>query len=215
MDEKLSKDLHQTKDSDMFQFKHQPIAYSIAEKTKLSSDDELLRRCREGDDDAWEQVLEKYQRLIYSIPLNFGLGSEDAADIFQQTFMSLVEHLERLRPDSNLGAWLATVARRHALHRLRKRKREQLGADGDIGESEEYQASAAVDASLRFEQVQIIDEGLNQIGRRCRDLLLALYFDPRQPSYEEIAERLNIAVGSIGPTRGRCLERLREILSEK
>jgi RNA polymerase sigma factor (sigma-70 family) len=195
--------------------KHKQIGFPIVEKTKLSSDDELLRRCRAGDEDAWEQVMEKYQRLIYSIPLNFGLGSDDAADIFQQTFISLIEHLERLRPDSNLGAWLATVARRHALHRLRKRKRERLGTDGDIGESEEYQASTTADASLHFEQVQIIDEGLNQIGRRCRDLLLALYFDSRQPSYEEIAERLNIALGSIGPTRGRCLERLREALSEK
>jgi RNA polymerase sigma factor (sigma-70 family) len=215
MDKKLSKELPQTKHLNMFQSKHQKIGDSITEKPELSSDDELLRRCRAGDEDAWEQVMEKYQRLIYSIPLNFGLGSDDAADIFQQTFMSLIEHLERLRPDSNLGAWLATVARRHALHRLRKRKREQPGTDGDIGESEEYQASTTTDASLHFEQVQIIDQGLNQIGRRCRDLLLALYFDPRELSYEEIAERLNIAVGSIGPTRGRCLARLREALSKK
>jgi DNA-directed RNA polymerase specialized sigma24 family protein len=63
--------------------------------------------------------------------------------------------------------------------------------------------------------MQTINHGLNQIGQRCRDLLLALYFDPREPAYEEIAEQMNIAVGSVGPTRGRCLERLREILSEK
>ena len=86
------------------------------QETMLRSDAELLRRCRNGDECAWEEVIENYKRLIYSIPLNFGLTTEEAADIFQQTFISLVENLERLRADSNLGAWLAVVARRHALH---------------------------------------------------------------------------------------------------
>jgi DNA-directed RNA polymerase specialized sigma24 family protein len=63
--------------------------------------------------------------------------------------------------------------------------------------------------------MQTIDQGLNRIGPRCRELLLALYFDSQQPSYEEIAERTNIALGSVGPMRGRCLERLREILAQE
>jgi RNA polymerase sigma factor (sigma-70 family) len=183
--------------------------------TLADSDEELLRRCREGDERAWEQVIENYQRLIYSIPLNFGLTTEDAADIFQQTFISLVENLERLRPDSNLGAWLAVVARRHVLHHLRKRKREQLGTDGDLGESEHLLALVTTDTTVDLEMMQSIDQGLNQIGQRCRELLLALYFDSQQPSYEEIAEHTHIAVGSVGPMRGRCLERLREILSKE
>ena len=181
----------------------------------LTSDTELLRRCREGDESAWEQVIENYKRLIYSIPLNFGLTTEDAADIFQQTFISLFENLERLRPDSNLGAWLAVVARRHVLHHLRKRKREQVVTDGDLSDSEQLLALAATDPTVDLEMMQTIDQGLNQIGRRCRELLLALYFDSQQPSYEEIAERTSMAVGSVGPMRGRCLERLREILSQE
>jgi RNA polymerase sigma factor (sigma-70 family) len=112
-----------------------------------SSDEELLRRCRQGDERAWEEVVANYKRLVYSIPLNFGLSSDDAADIFQQTFITFVEHLERLRPDSNLGAWLTTVARRHALHRLRKQKREQVGTDGDISESGQYLRIIATDTS--------------------------------------------------------------------
>ena len=181
--------------------------------TMLGSEAELLRRCREGDESAWEQILESYKRLVYSIPLNFGLTTDDAADIFQQTFISLVENLERLRPDSNLGAWLAVVARRHVLHYLRKKKREQVVADDDLSDSTQFLALAAADTTLDLEMMQMIDQGLSQMNRRCRELLLALYFDSRQPSYEEIAERTNVAVGSIGPTRGRCLERLREILS--
>jgi RNA polymerase sigma factor (sigma-70 family) len=178
-------------------------------------DEELLRRCRQGDERAWEEVIASYKRLVYSIPFNFGLTSEDAADIFQQTFISLVDNLERLRPESNLGGWLATVAKRHSLHRLRKRKREQVGATEDIGQSNQLLEMTVEDASVDLEQMQAINQGLNQIGQRCRDLLIALYFDSRQPSYEEIAERMNIAVGSVGPTRGRCLERLKEVLSDE
>ncbi|HSL29659.1 MAG TPA: sigma-70 family RNA polymerase sigma factor [Anaerolineales bacterium] len=188
---------------------------SDVSRLAASSDDELIRRCRTGDESAWDQLVENYKRLIYSIPLNFGLTREDAADIFQQTLISLVENLDRLHPDSNLAAWLATVTRRHALHLLRKRKREQLGADEDLGESSEWLEAATGSAAEQIEQIQVINQGLNRIGPRCRALLLALYFDDRLPSYEEIAGRMNIPVGSIGPTRGRCLERLREVLSQE
>jgi RNA polymerase sigma factor (sigma-70 family) len=180
-----------------------------------SSDEEWLRRCRQGDESAWEEVVANYKRLVYSIPLNFGLTADEAADIFQQTFISLLENLERLRPDSNLAAWLATVARRHALHQLRKRKREQLGANEDLSENIQLQAIMAADVTVDLELLQTINQGLDQIGRRCRELLLALYFDARQPSYEEIARQMNVPVGSIGPTRGRCLERLKQALSDK
>lgn len=180
-----------------------------------SSDEELLKRCREGDESAWEQIIDQYKRLIYSIPLNFGLTSDDAADISQQTFISLVGNLERLRPDSNLGAWLATVARRHALHRLRKQKREQVGTDEDVGESHQLLAMAATDTTIDLELMQTMNQGLSQIDRRCRDLLIALYFDSREPSYEEIAEQMKIAIGSVGPTRGRCLKRLKEAISDR
>jgi RNA polymerase sigma factor (sigma-70 family) len=179
-----------------------------------SSDEELLKRCRQGDETAWEEVVASYKRLVYSIPFNFGLSADDAADIFQQTFITFFEHLERLRPDSNLGAWLATVARRHVLHRLRKQKREKVGTEGDISESSQFLGMVAADTSVDLERMQTINQGLNQIDRRCRDLLIALYFDSREPSYEEIAEQMNIAVGSVGPTRGRCLERLKEVLSD-
>lgn len=181
----------------------------------LLSDAELLQRCRNGDESAWVQVIENNKRLIYSIPLNFGLTTEEAADIFQQTFISLVENLEKLRADSNLRAWLAVVARRHALHHLRKSNREQVVPDGDLGDSKLQQTFVAEDSAVDLEMMQTIDQGLNQIGRRCRELLLALYFDAQEPSYEEIAERTNMAVGSVGPMRGRCLERLREILSQQ
>lgn len=189
---------------------------NVSEREHLVlSDTELLQRCRDGDESAWEQVIENNKRLIYSIPLNFGLTAEEAADIFQQTFISLVENLQKLRADSNLGAWLAVVARRHVLHYLRKSKREQVAPDDDLGDSKQLLTTFIVrDTTVDVEMIQTIDQGLNQIGRRCRELLLALYFDVQNPSYEEVAQRTNMAVGSIGPMRGRCLDRLKEILSQ-
>lgn len=179
------------------------------------SDQQLIERCRQGRKDAWEEVLTRYQRLVFSIPLNYGLARDDAADISQLTFATLVQHLDRLRPDSNLAGWLSTVARRHALHHLRKRKREILGDEADIGESETFTNLASPDTAERWERVAWLDQGLNLLDKRCRELLLLLYFAEEQPAYEEVAARLGLAVGSIGPIRGRCLDRLRAILVER
>lgn len=184
-------------------------------KTQGLTDQQLIERCREGRRDAWEEVLARYQRLVYSVPLNYGLPRDDAADIAQLTFTTLVQHLDRLRPDSNLAGWLTTVARRQTFHHLRKRKREFLGDEADIGESEILANLAAPDSTARWERVAWLDQGLNLLDKRCRDLLLQLYFAEEQPAYEEVAARLGLAVGSIGPIRGRCLERLRAILERQ
>lgn len=179
------------------------------------SDQQLIERCRQGRKDAWEEVLARYQRLVFSIPLNYGLSRDDAADISQLTFTTLVQHLDRLRPDSNLAGWLSTVARRHALHHLRKRKREFLGDEADVSTSETLAGLASPDTAERWERVAWLDQGLNLLDQRCRELLLLLYFAEEQPAYEEVAARLGLAVGSIGPIRGRCLDRLRGILVER
>jgi RNA polymerase sigma factor (sigma-70 family) len=180
-----------------------------------SSDDELIRRCREGDTRAWNEVLDKYERLVYSIPLNYGLTHQDAADVSQLTFISLVNNLESLRPDSRLGAWLATVARRHSFHLLHRQKRERPGEDEDIGESDHLQDLSSSEAASHWERVDWVNQGLNVLDSRCRELLLALYFGPTEPSYDEVAKQLGLSVGSIGPLRGRCLGRLRKILEER
>lgn len=179
------------------------------------SDHQLIERCRQGRKDAWEEVLARYQRLVFSIPLNYGLSRDDAADISQLTFTTLVQHLDRLRPDSNLAGWLSTVARRHALHHLRKHKRLVLGDEADITESETFASLASPDSTDRWERVAWLDQGLNLLDQRCRELLLLLYFAEEQPAYEDVAARLGLAVGSIGPIRGRCLDRLRTILVER
>ncbi|MBK8985141.1 MAG: sigma-70 family RNA polymerase sigma factor [Chloroflexi bacterium] len=184
-------------------------------KQQVPTDTQLIEDCRHGRQEAWQQILTRYERLVFSIPLNYGLTRADAADVAQLTFTTLVEHLERLHPDSNLGGWLATVARRHSLHHLRRHKREFLGQDEDVAESHFLLNTPDSDATTYWERVNWLNQGLDLLDKRCRDLLLLLYFSEEQPAYEEVAEQLGLRVGSIGPIRGRCLERLRVILVER
>jgi RNA polymerase sigma factor (sigma-70 family) len=178
------------------------------------TDAELLSRCRNGDSAAWEQLLHTYERLVFSIPLSYGLTREEAADITQLTFTALIQALDSLAPDSRLGPWLATVARRHSWRVLQHQQR-QSPDDLDALEA----AAALIDPESaapieRWELVEWLNSGLDRLNDRCRALLIALYLEGGEPGYAEIAARLGIPVGSVGPTRARCLEHLRRLLSD-
>ena len=173
---------------------------------------ELLLRCRQGDAAAWNRLLDKYERLIYSIGLNHGLSVEDAADIVQLTFTYFLENVDSLRDDSNIGGWLATVARRHTWRVVAKQQRvHPEPVDSDVVEI--LLPTRESDQPLeRWELAEWLNQGLNLLSERCRQLITALYLDPQEPSYAEIAAHLQMAEGSIGPTRARCLERLKQML---
>lgn len=159
-------------------------------------------------------MLDKYERLVFSIPLNYGLGRDDAADIAQITFSILLQSLDSLDDDSRLGAWLATVARRHTWRMMEKARREGTGRERDVAESATLVGRSGDDSVERWELVETLHQGLSLLTERCRELLLALYFDPEQPSYAEVSERLGVPLGSIGPTRARCLKSLRQALTD-
>jgi RNA polymerase sigma factor (sigma-70 family) len=178
------------------------------------TDQRLLRACRAGDARAWEQLLHAYERLVFSIPLNYGLSREDAADIAQLTFTALIESLDTLSDDSRLGAWLATVARRYTWRALERGRRERTDADAPIPESATLLGSSAANPLERWEVVEWLHRGLASLTERCRALLSALYLAPDEPPYTEIAARFGMPVGSVGPTRARCLERLKRLLEE-
>ncbi len=180
----------------------------------FDSDDALITACREGDIHAWNTLLDKYERLVFSIPLNYGLSREDAADIAQLTFTILMQSLDSLREDSHLAAWLATVARRHTWRLLEQKKREQIGHAFDISENPLLADESQNRFTNQIEQIQWVHQGLTQLDEKCRQLLLALYFSAEKPAYTEIARQFNMRVGSIGPTRARCLEKLKNILQD-
>lgn len=182
---------------------------------QYETDDDLIQGCRAGDTEAWERLLEKYERLVFSIPLNYGLSRDDAADIVQLTFTSLIESLDTLHQDSRLGAWLATVARRKTWRVIERGRHESVDEYGQVAETLPALGKDSSSQLERWEMLEWLHFGLSGLNERCRDLLLALYFEPREPSYAEIAERLSMSVGGIGPTRARCLERMRQIMVDR
>jgi len=175
------------------------------EERVAPSDVDLLNACREGDQDAWGLLVERYERLVFSVALRNGVAREEAADITQMTFMALLESIGTLREGERVASWLMSVARRLAWRQRRRSEREDLGVE---------EASWPEDPIADWERVAVIHEGLQRLAPACRDLLLALYFDPAPQSYALIAERLGRAIGGIGPMRARCLRCLRAVLGE-
>jgi RNA polymerase sigma factor (sigma-70 family) len=148
---------------------------------------------------------------VFSVPRRYGLSTDDAADITQLTFTILVQSMDKLPEDSKLGGWLTTVARRHTWRLLERDRRQGNGKHAVLDENT---VGGDTEILENWELGEWLYHGLSMIGQRCKDLLFTLYLDPGQPSYAEVASRLGMAVGSVGPTRIRCLERLRQVLDE-
>ena len=187
------------------------ISFPVQKGAERVSDRDLIRGCREGRVGAWRRLLEKYERLVYSVPRKYGLSTDDAADITQLTFTIFVQSMDRLPEDSKLGGWLTTVARRHTWRLLERNRRQGIGNHAVLDENTTGGDTETLD---NWELGEWLYQGLSMIGRSCRDLLYALYLDPKQPSYAEVAARLGMAIGSVGPTRIRCLEQLKRALHE-
>jgi RNA polymerase sigma factor (sigma-70 family) len=171
---------------------------------------QLVRSAAEGDRRAWERLHDQYSRIIWAITRNFRLTESDAADVFQVTWLRLLEHIDRLNSPDRVGAWLAATARHECLRTAEARRRIVLVHDH--GEFGEVGHEPAIDERLLAdERADAVREALARLPRRHQRLLNLLMADP-PASYAEISDQLGLPVGSIGPTRGRCLERLRVLL---
>lgn len=170
---------------------------------------ELLVRCRQGDPEAWDQLVARYERLVFSVALRNGLTREDAADVTQATFLALLESLERLKDDERLASWLMTVCRRQAWAQRNRVRLEVADVDLPDGALDNLDNH---DPTAHWDELTALHDALDALDRPCRDLLGALYLDPTQPSYTEIAQRLGRRIGGIGPMRARCLQRIRQLV---
>jgi len=177
------------------------------------TDFDLIQACRRGEMRAWERLLDKYERLVYSIALKYGLSVEDAADVAQITFTILMQSLDSLREDTRLAPWLVTVAKRHTWRWLTKHRREQVAPDEDLA-AQEWGVHITANPIENWERVEWLRGGLEQLDERCRKLLSTLYFETETPSYVEVARQFKMPPGSVGPTRARCLERLKSLMLE-
>jgi RNA polymerase sigma factor (sigma-70 family) len=168
----------------------------------------LVRAAARGDQFAWEKIVDRFDRLVWATARAYRLPQADAADVAQTTWLRLVEHLDRIREPERLGAWLATTARNESLRHIRLHGREFSTAEADAFESPSEDAPEL--ALLTGERDTALWRAFARIGDRCQ-ALLGLLVSQDEPSYEEIAAALDMPIGAIGPTRMRCLEKLRAI----
>ncbi|AIE84743.1 RNA polymerase sigma factor [Fimbriimonas ginsengisoli] len=175
----------------------------------------LLERCRRGDHSAWSRLVDRFQVLVYSVARRYGLGQDDAADVFQTTFQNLVKSLDRIESGQALPRWLAVTASRESL-RIRRIKGRTSDFDTIGLTLDEVVANEECDAeqtSVAMDQAYRLRQALGEITGRCRQLLELLYMD--EAPYNEISEKMSMPVGAIGPTRGRCMEKLKAVLAKQ
>jgi RNA polymerase sigma factor (sigma-70 family) len=172
---------------------------------------EMVRRAAAGDGEAWGWLVDQYSRLIWSITAEFRLVESDAADVAQTTWLRLLEHIDRLNYPERVSAWLAATARNECLRQLAARKRIVLAHDDFELDGVAERAPEIDERLLAVERAEILREAMEHLPHRWQLLMELLMADP-PASYAEISDQLGVPVGSIGPTRGRCLDRLRVLL---
>lgn len=179
------------------------------------SDEALVLACRRGDAAAWEALVARYQRLVYTIPRRAGLGEDLAADVFQHVFATLVDQLDRIERPGRLAAWLVTTARRETWRVSRRESVVNRAVRGqDAEEALEVRDVQLLpdELLLRLEEQHAVRRAVGALDERCRTLLTLLFYQPEPPPYAEVAATLGTSEGSIGPTRARCLQKLRRLL---
>lgn len=175
---------------------------------------ELVERIRKGDAAAWDALTERYTGLLWSIARGLRLGDADAADAVQTTWLRLIENLDALRDPERVGSWLATSMRHECYDMLRRAARVRVGAPGTTDEWATLPdpADPLDQALLRDERDAELWRAVGRLKPHCQRLLRVLVTDP-PPSYADAAAALGMPLGSIGPTRQRCLSCLRELLA--
>jgi RNA polymerase sigma factor (sigma-70 family) len=168
--------------------------------------DQLVHAAAAGDEAAWNELVERFQGLVWATARSFRLSRADAADVAQTTWLRLVENLDRIRDPERLGAWLATTARREALRHLRLHGRELSTDEAELFESPVDDPLEV--ALLTEERDNALWRAFAQLSERCQSLLRLLVAED-EPSYEAIGAALDMPIGAIGPTRMRCLDKLR------
>jgi RNA polymerase sigma factor (sigma-70 family) len=171
----------------------------------------LVRAAREDDEGAWNELVDEFGGLVWSIARAHRLSPSDAADLSQTTWLRLAEHLGRIREPERIGGWLAATARNECL-RLQARARRELPFGDELPEPPPAGGPSLAARLVRDERAAALWTAFAELPERCRSLLRVLMAD-EPPAYEEVGAALDMPVGSIGPTRARCLERLRRLVA--
>lgn len=174
-------------------------------------DSRLIKGCLLGNELAWSELVAKYKNLIFSIPMKYGLSREDSADIFQAVCLDLLNDLATLRDHSALAGWIIRVTYHKCFHRKKDSDRYIPGEQPEaVAPAEDVPESIL----LEVQREQLLRSALRQVSPRCQQLIQMLFFELPVRPYQEVAESLKLAKGSIGFIRGRCLEKLRQSLEK-
>jgi RNA polymerase sigma factor (sigma-70 family) len=190
-------------------------AHAPQRPATLFDDEALIRECLQGNEQAWGNLIDKYKNLIFSIPIKIGLSHDDASEVFQMVCAELVKQLPNLRKPRALPKWLISVAT-HESFRTANRNRRFVDADESIEDTASPGGSRRADEIIRqAEREQLLRDEISSLQPRCQKLIFMLFFEEPVRSYEEVAQELGLAEGSIGFIRGRCLQRLRKQLGKE
>lgn len=173
------------------------------------SDSDLVRQCLKGNEAAWSALIGKYKNLIFSIPIRYGFSEEDSADIFQAVCMDLLTELPRIREPNALAGWLIQVARNKCFHRRQAQENHPLQ---EINESHSMKEPEQLVEHVEREQA--LREALLYLPPRCQQLVQMLFFEVPARPYQQVSKELDLAEGSIGFIRRRCLNKLRQRLEQ-
>jgi len=172
-----------------------------------------VRECVRGNEEAWAALLDKYKNLIFSIPVKRGIPRDDAADVFQRVCLLLLAELPHLREAKALPMWLIRVTS-HECERWRRQEHPYAARETSDVEAAEVPDERPLpeDMLAQIKEEQVLRDAMRTLPPRCRQLIEMLFFEVPSRPYQQIAEQLGLAAGSIGFIRGRCLTRLRREL---
>jgi RNA polymerase sigma factor (sigma-70 family) len=169
---------------------------------EIATDAQLVSRCRAGDQEAWNELVERFSRYVFAICVQaFRLSSEDAEDVFQEVFARVYQHLDRLRSDDSIRPWIAQLTRRLCIDRLRSSGREGPAELDDLDPGGIDEALAGLDDALTVRAC------LDAVGDPCREILDRFFC--RDESYKAIGEALDLPAGTIARRISRCLAKVR------
>jgi RNA polymerase sigma factor (sigma-70 family) len=191
-----------------------PVEAKTPRKAPVGRDDaRLVKQCLSGSEEAWSLLIEKYKALIYSIPVKYRLPPHEAAEVFQVTCVELLTRLPELREPRALPKWLMQVAH-HQCYRWKQQQQRIVSRDADSNLPEPAIQAIAESLVQQTQEEQLLREAMTSLTPQCRRLVELLFLETPPRPYTEVAAELGLALGSIGFTRQKCIERLRRRLAD-
>lgn len=193
------------------------LAAKFSPKSLERDDAELLRACRRGDETAWNDLVDRYQRLIFTVARRAGLGEQQSADILQEVFLTLFEKLDEIAQPEKVRSWIVTTAKFKTWSVIRREKgfyspetEEEMAAEmANLPDS----SPLADEVLIELEEQHLIRTALAELEERCRTILSMIYLRESAASYAAVAAQIGVGETSISPLRARCLQKLAKILS--